>query len=250
MTERRTEEGWRRARRLGGVEFLDAAEIVARAQPASILCGVYFLVSDGIVVYVGQSIDVLSRIGAHARSGKRFDSFAFVATRPDQLEDAELEYIQRFRPSLNKKTPTCAARSGLTLPSSNEGVAAIASSDKPVDYRDQSLPRGSGSLVLRVHPSKKKRWYFIFNIPNAERRGRGMRYRRATVLGGEFPIVSIHAARAWAEGLRAKVVVGIDPRSQPRMAFQLRQAAAEAEVEYSGQAAALRQRMTEGRSRG
>ena len=50
-------------------------EILRASEPHRTLCGVYFLIKDDVVVYVGQSIDVDSRLATHKRKHVDFDSF-------------------------------------------------------------------------------------------------------------------------------------------------------------------------------
>lgn len=79
--------------------FLRDQEIAALAQPMPPLCGVYFLVHRGHVVYVGQSVNIVSRIAAH--TDKRFDAVAYLPCSRDQLDVIESMYIHMLRPALN-----------------------------------------------------------------------------------------------------------------------------------------------------
>ena len=51
------------------------------------------------IVYVGQSVNVLSRIAGH--KDKLFDRFAFFPCGTDQLNDLERAFINIFLPELN-----------------------------------------------------------------------------------------------------------------------------------------------------
>lgn len=66
-------------------------------------CGVYFLIRGAEIVYVGQSVSVMSRLSQHLRGGKDFDRFAFVPVEKKNLNVVEWAYINIFRPALNKK---------------------------------------------------------------------------------------------------------------------------------------------------
>lgn len=74
-------------------EIADAALLWAKA------IGVYFLLDGDDVVYVGQAVDVYSRIGQH--KDKRFDRYAFVPCPVDALDMLESLYIHCLRPRLN-----------------------------------------------------------------------------------------------------------------------------------------------------
>ncbi len=78
-------------------------EIVAASAPHSVRCGVYFLVKDEKVIYVGQSVNVASRITAHGWMG--FDRVAFIPCEPHQLNMLESLYIHALRPTNNGDLP-------------------------------------------------------------------------------------------------------------------------------------------------
>jgi hypothetical protein len=63
--------------------------------------GVYFLCRFGKVIYVGQSVNVLGRIGAHDNNGVKFDSaFWFPVPRRDLL-GYEAAWIKKLQPKEN-----------------------------------------------------------------------------------------------------------------------------------------------------
>ncbi len=62
--------------------------------------GVYFLCHNAKVVYVGQSVNVLSRVGAHI-GNKTFDSVWFVRVPPTDLDFVEGELIRTLKPKYN-----------------------------------------------------------------------------------------------------------------------------------------------------
>ena len=76
-------------------------EIIAASVVAPKLCGVYFLIHQNKIVYVGQSVNVWSRIGAHAAEGKTFSSASFVVCDKKHLDVVEALYIHTLRPRLN-----------------------------------------------------------------------------------------------------------------------------------------------------
>lgn len=92
--------------------FATSEEIVDAAVPMpEVLAGVYFLIRNRKVMYVGSSINIISRIRSHQRT-KIFDSFTFIPLT-EFLSDDELgmykilklesEYIDRLNPPWNKK---------------------------------------------------------------------------------------------------------------------------------------------------
>lgn len=76
-------------------------EILLAGIPTQIPSGVYFLINGREIVYVGQSQDVLGRIAAHRKQGRRFDRYAYIECTPDKLDDLEAQYIAAFAPRLN-----------------------------------------------------------------------------------------------------------------------------------------------------
>lgn len=62
--------------------------------------GVYFLFYRGDLVYVGQSVCILARVGQH--KDKQFDRFAFINCDQSQLNDVEGFFINLLRPRLNQ----------------------------------------------------------------------------------------------------------------------------------------------------
>ena len=67
------------------------------------LCGVYLLRGEqGEVLYVGQSVNCLARVGQHAADlAKVFSGVTVLECAPDDLEDLEGLLIQAIAPPLN-----------------------------------------------------------------------------------------------------------------------------------------------------
>ena len=64
--------------------------------------GIYFLLKENKVVYVGQTINnVYSWIGTHRQQGKDFDSYYFVECPIDSLDTLEAYYTLVFDPIYN-----------------------------------------------------------------------------------------------------------------------------------------------------
>lgn len=84
---------------VAGSALLREDEIAKAALPWAKASGVYFLLDGDEVVYVGQAVNVYSRIGQH--TGKRFDRYAFVPCAVDALDRLESLYIHCLRPRLN-----------------------------------------------------------------------------------------------------------------------------------------------------
>ena len=70
--------------------------------------GLYFLLRDGVVVYVGRSIDCMRRIITHDKDPlKSFDSYSvFPIDDDEELGLAEAENIFLYCPEQNSSIPT------------------------------------------------------------------------------------------------------------------------------------------------
>ena len=69
-------------------------------------CGVYFLIFNREIVYVGQSKNCLSRIQNHINDkNKIFDQYTVVYTDLKNLDFLESWYIHQFNPKYNKRSP-------------------------------------------------------------------------------------------------------------------------------------------------
>ena len=77
--------------------MLSEETIAEQATPFEVQSGVYFLVKDGRVVYVGQSIYVPMRLLEHSKC-KDFDSYAFIQCPKDKLNILESLYIHALAP--------------------------------------------------------------------------------------------------------------------------------------------------------
>lgn len=88
----------------------DRATVLQASLPCGSMCGVYFLIDKGEVVYVGQSLDVLNRLSKHMRGGRRFERFAFIACKKEDLDELERLYINALVPAWNTAMPVKKAR--------------------------------------------------------------------------------------------------------------------------------------------
>lgn len=64
-------------------------------------CGVYFLIRASSITYVGKTTSLLQRLHKHHRSGRKFDSFSFIACSPEHLDELESIYIALLLPQEN-----------------------------------------------------------------------------------------------------------------------------------------------------
>jgi len=66
------------------------------------MIGIYFLKSNDVVVYVGKSIQIESRIKQHTKEGiKKFDNYCFVECNQEILSETEEFYILFHNPKYN-----------------------------------------------------------------------------------------------------------------------------------------------------
>lgn len=65
------------------------------------IAGVYFLIKDDAVVYVGKSTNIINRVWSHRKSGIDFDTFTYVEVHPKHQDRIEAAYTAALRPHLN-----------------------------------------------------------------------------------------------------------------------------------------------------
>jgi hypothetical protein len=83
-------------------ELLNESDIARAAVPVSDLCGIYFLLLEERIVYVGQSFSCHRRIAEHAQQGgKLFTSFHILPCDQCDLDRFEALYIEKFQPAYN-----------------------------------------------------------------------------------------------------------------------------------------------------
>lgn len=87
------------SKKVTGKGLLRHDQIVESAKQWQELSGVYFLVDEDKVIYVGQSVNIYSRIPQH--HDKKFDKFTYVLCEPRFLNIVETLYIHCLQPKLN-----------------------------------------------------------------------------------------------------------------------------------------------------
>lgn len=63
--------------------------------------GIYFLIKDGVAIYVGKSTNIINRVWAHRKSGIDFDEFAYIEAPLSRLDKLEAAYTAAMTPRLN-----------------------------------------------------------------------------------------------------------------------------------------------------
>ena len=97
----------------GDARLLSAVDIAEVAKGIDAMCGVYFLLSDQKIVYVGQSINVHYRIADHFAKGIiPFDRFHIVPCDSRDVDHLEALYIDALRPKYNTDMRAADALSG------------------------------------------------------------------------------------------------------------------------------------------
>lgn len=65
-------------------------------------CGIYFLLKNGVVVYIGQSTNLVDRMKYHNTQLLDYDCARFIKCDEDKLDYYEKRWIKKFRPFENK----------------------------------------------------------------------------------------------------------------------------------------------------
>lgn len=68
--------------------------------------GIYFLIQNNNIVYVGQSSELIHRISNHEKDRKIiFDGYSYIKCPKEILDDLEAYYIYTFKPKYNSVLP-------------------------------------------------------------------------------------------------------------------------------------------------
>ena len=77
--------------------------------PTQKMRGIYVLLKNNAVVYVGQSDNIISRVGTHlANPSKSFDSVRYAVVENGDLNEIEADLIVKYQPHLNRILPPTA----------------------------------------------------------------------------------------------------------------------------------------------
>lgn len=79
--------------------LLREEQIVEKSAPMNMVSGVYFLIRDNKVIYVGQSVNVFARMSQH--SFKNADRYAYIPCDVKDLNVLESLYIHCLQPEGN-----------------------------------------------------------------------------------------------------------------------------------------------------
>ncbi|MBA4033549.1 MAG: hypothetical protein C0480_02940 [Bradyrhizobium sp.] len=83
-----------------------ASTLVGGVAASTPLIGVYLLMLDGKLVYVGSSLHMPNRVAGHRTNGRPFDQVFYIATKANQREQLERTLIKALHPSQNTRHRT------------------------------------------------------------------------------------------------------------------------------------------------
>jgi hypothetical protein len=89
------------ARLLTELEIVDNSDEIAM-----IKMGIYFLIKNRRVVYVGKSVHIDARLISHQRTGKTWDRWYWVPCQPELLDYLERQYLDLLLPPWNLDSET------------------------------------------------------------------------------------------------------------------------------------------------
>lgn len=86
--------------------LLDASFITKKAMVFDSICGVYFLLKDDTIVYVGKSSAIMTRMCKHASEQRKdFNRVFVLECPPASMDRLERLYIDKFKPIYNAAIP-------------------------------------------------------------------------------------------------------------------------------------------------
>ena len=81
----------------------DWVEKAERFEIPERIAGIYLLYYEREIVYVGQSVNLITRIRSHADEGrKNFDAVGIIRVPLEYLDDVETAFIRVFEPRYNR----------------------------------------------------------------------------------------------------------------------------------------------------
>lgn len=87
-------------------DLLTEKAVVDGSVPLTDACGIYFLLYERRIVYVGQSVNCRRRISQHeASKDKTFDAYHILPCAQTELDMLESLYVARFKPQFNQNMP-------------------------------------------------------------------------------------------------------------------------------------------------
>lgn len=89
------------SKKLTGKTLLSEDDILQSCNALPMITGIYFLIDANKVVYVGQSVNIFSRVSQHFNDKKQFTSFAYIVCEKNILDKMESLYIHLLKPKLN-----------------------------------------------------------------------------------------------------------------------------------------------------
>lgn len=89
------------SKQLTGKTLLSENDIFQSCNPLPMITGIYFLIDANKIVYVGQSVNIFSRVSQHYNDKKQFTSFAYIVCEKNILDKMESLYIHLLKPKLN-----------------------------------------------------------------------------------------------------------------------------------------------------
>lgn len=124
--------------------------------------GIYFLIYDKEIVYVGQSINVISRIEDHAlrRSGT-FNKFSWIQCNYEELDKWEGFYIGKYLPKYNG----CIPKNPFFINFKNIGKEIRKHFRIKINLKEDELQRDD--IYSFSFPNRKEvRYYYIVDVIN------------------------------------------------------------------------------------
>lgn len=89
---------------LVGARHIDETFVLEKKKPFKKQSGIYCLISEDKIVYVGQSTDIMSRIAIHTKT-KEFDSYTTLSCPLPWRNTLEAHLIVCFNPQHNETLP-------------------------------------------------------------------------------------------------------------------------------------------------
>ncbi|MFA5401424.1 MAG: hypothetical protein WC359_13325 [Dehalococcoidia bacterium] len=125
----------------------------------TLIRGIYFLLKDNEIVYVGKSDNVMKRISQHiVADEKMFDSYCVLPVKDEDLSTVEARYIWEFAPRHNKSVPKnehCKTLTEVRLMYSDYGLSLLdieeIAYEYNIEHRSKWYDFKSLDAAIRAH---------------------------------------------------------------------------------------------------
>lgn len=149
-------------------DLLSEDAILAMSLPLGqrAFCGIYFLILDDEIVYVGSSINLLARLSTHLAERKmRFNRISFVICAEADVRKTEYAYIRTLKPLYNNFSGADALKRRLAFRQErakpDDEAYVLTRAEATTYLENRGIVLGEYSLGAWAHRKKGPKYYLV-----------------------------------------------------------------------------------------